>query len=420
MSAFLYTFMNFLQPGIMWPQLAVFRPMLCVSILVGLAAVFGGRGGYPVSAMFKHPAFIWTCAFVLVQPLSMYYAGGSAIVESLGFWHVYLLFVAISLYRINSPEALNRYIWGMMVGSMIVVCYGIYAVFAQLPSAVGGRAGAYGMYENHNDYSFIIIMVMPFLYMVRRAETRSLRRLLLGLSMLACVFGIFLSLSRGGVLALVLELVLIVVATTTGLRRGMYVALMITFGVGAVGYQWAKRASNQGSNYTAEDAESSRMELWKAGANMVKAHPLLGVGSQHFGEFGKDYGELSHDQLGKNSHNTYIEVIATTGVIGFIAFFLMLRAMIRELRTKITVPGNEWLDSIRSATLISLYSIMLRGLLDAKAYDWSFYVLCVIAISCGMFRREIERDHEESPELGDADAPFVAAASRVATPGGMQ
>jgi O-antigen ligase len=272
------------------------------------------------------------------------------------------------------------------------------------------------MYENHNDYSFIIIMSLPFMFMLRRFETKSLRRLFLALSMMACVVGIFLSLSRGGVLALVLELILMVIAGFTGGRRTFLVVVMVVFGVGAVGYQWAKRAANQGSNYTAEDAESSRMELWKAGFNMVKAKPILGVGSQHFSEFSREYGELSGDQIGKNSHNTYIEVISTTGLIGFLSFILMLRAMIRELRIKITVPGNEWLDAIRSATLISVWSIILRGLLDAKPHDWSFYVLCSISISYGMLRRAIERAGEKSSDV-ERPPRFPAAPTSIARAG---
>ena len=342
MITFLYTFLTFLQPGDLYPQIASFRPMLILAIVAGLPALFTRKKGmYSPAAALKEPTFVYLVAFILMQPVSMYYAGGSAMIESFGYWNVYLLFVVISIYRLRTVDDLRRYLWGAIVGSMVIVGYGIYAVAEHLPCAIGGRAGAYGMYENHNDYSFIIIMILPFIFMFRRQETKTLRRLLLGLSILACILGIFLSLSRGGVIALVLELVLIAVGTNTGRRRVLYVAIMLLFGIAATGYQWAKRSENQGANYTAEEAESSRFELWNAGKNMVEAHPILGVGSRHFADFSRQYGELSHDQYGKNSHNTYIEVIATTGLLGFIPFILMLRGMIRTLRKKITVPGHE-------------------------------------------------------------------------------
>jgi O-antigen ligase len=416
MIDFLYSFLNFLQPGILWPEVAAYRPMLVIAVVAGVTAMRGRSATYSMSEAFRHPAFVYLCGFTLVQTASLYYGGIGEMLGTFGFWHVYLLFVAIAAYRLDTVEGLRRFIWGMIVGSMVIVGYGIYAVYAHLPAAVGGRAGAYGMYENHNDYSFIIIMVLPFIFMVRRQEAGFLRRSLLGLSLLACVLGIFLSLSRGGVLALVLELSMLVVVGFTGRARVYLIAMTLLFGVGAVGYQWAKRSENQGSSYTAEDAESSRFELWKAGWNMVKANPILGVGSRHFAEFSREYGEISHDQLGKNSHNTYIEVAATSGLAGLLTFVLMLRAMIRELRTKIRVPGHEWLDGIRQAALVSICSILFRALLDAKPWDWSFYVLCSIAISFGMFRRGIERAEEEAAGGGGTPG-FVAASSRGASGG---
>jgi O-antigen ligase len=412
MIAFLYTFFNFLQPGILWPELASLRPMLVISVIAGLAGLMS-RGDYVKIEALKHPAFVALTAFIFAQVVSLYYGGFSSMLGEFEYWHVYLLFVAVSLYVMADIVSLRRYLLGMIFGSMVVVFYGIYAVYAHLPAAVGGRAGAYGMYENHNDYSFIIIQNLPFIYMLRR-EASGLLRLLLGISLLACIIGIFLSLSRGGMVALIVELILMLWASLSGRKRTWAIAAMVGFGTLAIGYQWAMRAANQGDSYTAADAESSRLELWNAGFNMVKARPILGVGSRHFNEFSREYGELSGDQIGKNSHNTYIEVVSTSGLVGFISFVLMLRAMIRELKVKVDAPGNELLDGIRAAALISLYSIILRGMLDAKPHDWSFYVLCAVTIACGMLRRTAEAEYQaENPDAvpaeGDEEVLGVAA-----------
>ena len=275
----------------------------------------------------------------------------------------------------------------MMVGSMVVVIYGIYAVYAGLPAAVGGRAGAYGMYENHNDYSFIIIMILPFIYMYWKSQTGGALRLLLLFFMITSVLGILLSLSRGGMLALVLEAMLIIIIAVDRTKRFRYLFLIAVMGVVGVGYQWAAREANQGDSYTAADAEYSRIELWKAGKNMVLSRPLLGIGSRRFGEFSEDYGEISGENRGKNSHNTYVEVVATSGLLGFIPFVLMLWSLIRGLKSSVSRNADEWLDMVIKATLISLYAIIFRALFDAKAHDWSLYVLCVIGIACVSLQR---------------------------------
>jgi hypothetical protein len=41
---------------------------------------------------------------------------------------------------------------------------------------------------------------------------------------------------------------------------------------------------------------------------------------------------------------------------------------------------------IRIATFICILSLMLRSMLDAKAHDWSYYVLATVAIAIASLR----------------------------------
>lgn len=381
--SFLYPFLHFLQPGIAFPALADFRPMQVVGALVIITHV-GRSSVFLRREAFLHPAFKWLMVFLLIQMLSVYRTGLSGMVSELGFWLAYLQFTALSLLLLTDARSLKRYLWGALCGSMCVVAFGIYAVFAQLPSAVGGRAGAYGMYENHNDYSFLIIQILPFIYMFARQGAGFFARWFLRVSLVACVVGIFLSLSRGGVLALVLEATLIVCLTMDKKKRLILLPIVFMLGAGAIGYQWAKRAANQGDSYTADDAEASRVELWKAAQAMVIDHPLLGVGSRTFGEKSESYGEISGDNRGKNSHNTYVEIAATSGLIGLFAFYKMLRWLLREIRRPCERAREWWVDSARTAAAISLYSIAFRAILDAKAHDWSFYFLLAVGLGASL------------------------------------
>lgn len=378
--SFLYPFMHFLQPGILFPDLAWLRPMQVIGVLVFIVGI-AKHSEMQRGKIFSHPAFKWLLVFLAAQVFSVYRTGMAGMVNELGFWLAYLQFFVLSVLIITDAGALKRYLWGAICGSMIVIGYGIYAVIYGLPSAVEGRAGAYGMYENHNDYSFLIIQILPFIYMFLRQETGFFRRWLLRASLVACVAGIFLSLSRGGVLALVLEATLIVCLTMEKKQRLVLLPIVLAVGAGAVGYQWTQRAANQGASYTAADAESSRMELWRAAQAMVLDRPLLGVGSRTFNEYSQAYGEISADNREKNAHNTYVEVIATSGLLGLLAFYKMLRWLLRDVRRGCGRAADWWIDAARTATEISLYSIAFRATLDAKAHDWSFYFLLVVGLA---------------------------------------
>ncbi len=411
---FLYTFLHFLQPGVLWPELAPAHPATAV-LVVGLLAGLFRRPGFSRMPAFLNPILFWLVLFLLAQALPLYYSGISGIVDELAFWLVYLLFVVASVLLVGSESSLRGYVWGLIVGGMFIVVYGIYAATSGLNEAMQGRAGAYGMYENHNDYSFAIIMVLPFVYTYARVETGLLRRALLWLSLPICCIGVFMSLSRGGVLALVLELALLSWLTTKSRWRvAMLVALGIA-GAAAISWQWATRAENQGNDYTAEDAESSRYELWRAGQAMVENRPLLGVGSRRFGEWSEVYAEISHDNRGKNSHNTFIEVAATSGLLGFIPFVMMLTRCIGDLRRRPPPTASPWFEATRTAALICLLAIMFRSLFDAKPHDWSFYVVCALALSIGLLQRQLGAaaatpDSAGAVPVGSlptaADAPF--------------
>lgn len=389
--SFLYPFMIFFQPGIFWPKLAQFMPIFILSVL-GLFFGLARKSTYSRSTAFSDSVFMWLVIFILIQPVSLLKSGGSAALSGFSFWTPYLLFVIVSITLISDAKTLARYICGMMAGSMFIVIFGICAVLFSWNEALGGRAGAYGMYENHNDYSFIIIQIVPFLYMFRKISTNGTFRLLLGGALVTCVAGILMSLSRGGMLALLLELCLIILIGMDGRKRLLWLPILAIVGTAAVGYQWSKRAENQGDGYTAADSEQSRYELWRAADNLIHDKPLLGVGSLRFSEYAASYGEISHDNRGKNTHNTFLEILTGTGLIGFVAFFIMIFKLIRALHSPPWSHGPPVIDVMRRATLIALYSILFRAVLDAKPHDWSFYVLLSIGLSCVMLQRKVDAD----------------------------
>jgi len=403
LTSFAYPFANFFQPGVFWPDLADFKPLQIIAVLA-LLATLGRKSAYDRMAAVRHPSIKWLLAFLCIQAISVFRTGFSSILSEFGFWSVYALFVLVSLRIITDPATLRRYVWGMMCGSIWIVGYGIYGVFAGLETENGGRAGAYGMYENHNDYTFIIVQALPFFYIYWRNEQGFLRRAFLLAGFLACIVGVFLSLSRGGMMALVLEFALIVIYTMKPRTRLVVLPLVAALGAAAISYQYLKRAQNQGDSYTAEDAESSRYELWQAGGEMIKQHPFLGIGSRTFGEYATDYGEISHDNLGKNSHNTYIEVTATSGFIGLICFYCMLRWTIRELRGPPPGPATPFEDQTRKATLIAFYTLLFRSFFDAKSWDYSYYVLIVIAVAGGTMLRARAAAAAAEPPPEDAIA----------------
>lgn len=379
--AFFYPFIVLLQPGVLWPALAPYKPVLVASVVAALYGMAHSHGGAHLGRKGAQPVFLWLLAYVLLQVVSVYYGGLMSMLEMLDFWGTYAVFVLVSALLITNLANLYLFIAGMLAGSALIINYGIVAVAIHSPQLAGNRAGAYGMYENHNDYTFLILMALPYAYMARQlVQGRLLRLLLLGF-VWACIAGTALSLSRGGILALVLMLLMLYWSTTTGVRRALGLVLLLAIGTAGTVWQFAAREENQAGHYSLADSEGSRFELWRAARKIIEQHPLLGVGSGRYQEYARYYSELSHDNVGKVSHNTYLEVATGSGLLGLLAFVMMLWHIVRASTDRWRVAPSGVPPPLRIATQVCIWTIMFRAMLDAKTYDWSFYFLATIAIA---------------------------------------
>lgn len=186
---------------------------------------------------------------------------------------------------------------------------------------------------------------------------------------------------------MVLEMFLVVVMTMRRRTIALLLPALVFVAVGGIAYQWKMRAENQGSTYTYADSKDTRLQLWHAARVMFQDNPLLGVGSLSFGDHAKHYVQLSHDDLGKNAHNTYFDVAATSGSIGLLCFLAILVTTFKRLRGRSDVSDSPHVEKVRVAALISLLAIGFRALFDAKEYDWSFYTLAAIAVASNYIRQ---------------------------------
>lgn len=379
--AFFYPFIVLLQPGVLWPALAPYKPALVVSIIAAISAIAHPRAGAQLGRKLAQPVFLWLVAYVVFQVLSLYYAGFMTMFETLDFWGTYVVFVLVSALLIADLAQLYLFIAGMLAGATLIINYGIVAVAVHSSQLAGNRAGAYGMYENHNDYTFLILMALPYAYMARRLVKGTLLRLLLLGFVLACIAGTALSLSRGGILGLVMVLLMLYWSTTTGARRALGLVLLLGIGAGGTVWQFAAREENQAGHYSLADSEGSRLELWRAARKIIEQRPLLGVGSGRFSDYARYYAELSHDNVGKVSHNTYLEVATGSGLLGLLAFVMMLWHIVRASTDRWRAAPSGVPPPLRIATQVCIWTIMFRAMLDAKTYDWSFYFLATMAIA---------------------------------------
>ena len=132
-------------------------------------------------------------------------------------------------------------------------------------------------------------------------------------------------------------------------RKAALTALVLSTVAGGIAYQ-VSDAFNYRVNQSVQDLTKPeisgstlghRWMIWRGAWNMIKAHPMNGVGARGFryafGEFaapGDPYVERASPILPTHSHQLLLEITAETGLIGLcgwlVACVLLIRAALRS------------------------------------------------------------------------------------------
>ncbi len=84
---------------------------------------------------------------------------------------------------------------------------------------------------------------------------------------------------------------------------------------------------------------SNRYDFWRVAVNEFKAHPVLGAGSRSFGTAYLREGKSGETPA--RTHSLPLEVLAETGLVGFVLLVTALgAALLPALRNRGTVPGT--------------------------------------------------------------------------------
>jgi hypothetical protein len=92
---------------------------------------------------------------------------------------------------------------------------------------------------------------------------------------------------------------------------------------------------------------ATRLELWKAGVQMMRTAPVFGVGLGRFYELSPEYASTTLQTIWRpheNAHNYFIQVLAELGIPGLMLFVTVTALALRQgWRTAQPPPSRLWL-----------------------------------------------------------------------------
>lgn len=245
-------------------------------------------------------------------------------------------FMAYFFVRFLIPEErdLKRLIPVMFFLAVVEAVVGLVGWFSPqlLPSIwisrlVGDRV--VGTFSQSEIYGSMVMYCLVFLFHyalnIKRGFVQTLLLLTFGLGMV-CIFFTFTRSCWGAGLVVLLSLLLLYPKPTL-ILTSIALPIMVVLGQGVLANEIAHATERLNSQESAE----GRVVLANAGQQMFLAKPILGWGygryDDHDWRFMRRVGNIAptHWQIQSGtSHNSFLTILAETGLVGFTLYFLPL------------------------------------------------------------------------------------------------
>jgi len=193
--------------------------------------------------------------------------------------------------------------------------------------------------------------------------------------------GVILTESRSGFLTLSVVLLACVLLDKRRLRIVVPLSIVLALLFLRVSGSYFDRLSTI-VNYESDTSAMGRIATNKAAINMMKSHPLLGIGAGNFNYFFLDY---TPDELkqwvrpGKSIHNIFLQTGSETGLIGLTIFTLIIvSSLIDVIRLRKRCLKDDSLKPLGykiSALGVALLGLMVELQFIPGAYYSYIYIL---------------------------------------------
>jgi len=198
-----------------------------------------------------------------------------------------------------------------------------------------------------------------------------------------------LSNSRGGILAMLAQLVVAVLLFTSTSPQSeladskwmriirslpVRISLVIVLVIGMLfGILWVggdRLASNIEAARNEFDATvlarregASRNEIWKTTLRMFRDHPIAGVGMSGYWIAITEYHDASGDLTPQEAHNEYLELLSSGGVIGFALGLWFAFAVLKRVRRNLKSPSRQQ-RALTFATTLAIAGVAVHSFFD--------------------------------------------------------
>lgn len=311
--------------------------------------------------------------------------------------HQALLYISYGILFLITAECVTDESSRKLFAQILTTFGALYAFFALVqglrpngrifwihrPQVTG--ALVYGSYVNSNHYAGLMEMLVPIPVMLCVGHLlKGEKRVFAGFCAALMATTIFLSSSRGGMLAFLFEMALFA-ALALAKRRN----LRLLIGFSAVGVVILALLIVVGNarvlGRLGDLSPGIRLDITKDCWRMFLQRPLLGWGLGTFPTVYPGYRSFYTNEFVNEAHNDYAQLLVESGVLGFGVMVWFLALLYRRGLPTSRRWEFKWDGALSLAALLGCSGIVVHSFVDFNlqipANAAVFYVLCALAAS---------------------------------------
>lgn len=322
------------------------------------------------------------------------------------------LFLALVLVYLESAARLRKIV------SVITIFGFLFAFFAILQSFLSPTK-IYGLYDTklgasfgsfvnrHNFASFIEMTVALPMGLIFTGSIKKDKRLLYITAIALMGTALLLSRSRGGLVAFVAEIFLLVIltwrsGTTKQFALKIALAGLLVLGIigGAVFVGGESSLTRFAETATSKDITTDRSHIWRVTVSAIAHNMPFGAGLSGFGVAYTPYDEYNGLERVEQAHNDYLQVLSDAGIVGLLIgiffVFWLGKTGLRSIRTR-----NTYRRGVAIGALAGCFAILVHSIFDfvlhITAISVLFLTLVALVSASGNKYDDDEHDEFERP-----------------------
>jgi O-antigen ligase len=342
-----------------------------------------------------------------------------------------LTMAGVLLFRYGSSERRLRTMINVVIG--VAVVSAIFGILRQTTQHTIGFGlpllvpdAGYGQFINYNHFAYLMEMALGLILgLVLGGGVKREQALIYFAALLPIWTGLVLCGSRGGLIAMLAQVIIAVLLFSGVVRKGnsteshskvikitqslpVRVVLILVLIAGVVfGTVWlggdrlALKIEGLHTEFNPDTTELrqgvSRNEIWKASWRLFVTHPMLGVGMGGYWAAIPTFHNASGTMTPQEAHNDYLELLASGGLVGLALGVWFAVVVFKRTRENLRSP-NRFRRAACLGAAIGIAGVAVHSLVDFGLHTivnaLVFTTLIVIATSKAPWGSERARNYE--------------------------